>query len=94
LWALHSWRRKNPVFSQLIVDEIQDYQSLHGIALAVIMVVTIVAILILILRRVESRTPGKGEVMAAMRGKRPDLSQVILRLYIFLAFAFLFLRSP
>jgi spermidine/putrescine transport system permease protein len=52
---------KNPVFSQLIVDEIQGTVNLSmASALAVIMVVTIVAILILLLRRVETATLRKG----------------------------------
>jgi spermidine/putrescine transport system permease protein len=52
---------KNPVFSQLIVDEIQGTVNLSmASALAVIMVVTIVAILILLLRRVETGALRKG----------------------------------
>ena len=52
---------KNPVFSQLIVDEIQGTINLSmASALAVIMVVTIVALLILLLRRVETGALGKG----------------------------------
>jgi len=52
---------KNPVFSQLVVDEIQGTVNLSmASALAVIMVVTIVTILILLLRRVETGTPRKG----------------------------------
>jgi spermidine/putrescine transport system permease protein len=50
---------KKPVFTQMVVDEIQGTVNLSmASALAVIMVVTILIVLILFLRRVESITAG------------------------------------
>ena len=51
---------KKPVFTQMVVDEIQGTVNLSmASALAVIMVVTILIVLILFLRRVESITAGR-----------------------------------
>jgi spermidine/putrescine transport system permease protein len=60
---------KKPVFTQMIVDEIQGTVNLStASALAVVMVITILIVLILFLRRVESITRGRSADMETEDG--------------------------
>jgi spermidine/putrescine transport system permease protein len=60
---------KKPVFTQMIVDEIQGTVNLStASALAVVMVVTILIVLIVLLRRVESITRSKSTGMETEDG--------------------------